>query len=213
MPSGLRVDIDPWVQDFQDAKQLADEIVSSIQERNSLHRSGGSEASRMTAAARRKLGILGTKIDRLEDLLNSSECANISENERNRRQDLIAVLRSRKDQMTGMLSRNQAERESLMQKAGGSSSSPAQETERTAELDNRGIVQLQHQVMNEQDEELDLLSSTVTNTKVLMLLLLLLFLRPLPLLLLLFLPPAAAAAARPPSWLALQPACLWFHFT
>uniref|UniRef100_A0A061RCK1 Syntaxin 8 n=1 Tax=Tetraselmis sp. GSL018 TaxID=582737 RepID=A0A061RCK1_9CHLO len=166
MPSGLRVDTDAWIQDFQDAKQLADEIIASIQERNTKHRSGGSEASRMTAAARRKLGILGTRIDQMSEQLNSRELAHITENEKNRRRDLLSVLKSRKEQMMGMLSRNQANRESLLEKSGfaGSSSQP-QETERTAELDNQGLLQLQQQVMQEQDSELDELSHSVQNTK------------------------------------------------
>ena len=43
---------------------------------------------------------------------------------------------------------------------------PAQETSRTAELDNKELVQLQRQVMREQDEDLDELERTVGSTKV-----------------------------------------------
>lgn len=163
MPSGLRLDIDPWLQDFQDAKQLADEIISSIQERNTKHRDGSSEASRMTAAARRKLGILGTKIDALQQSLNSSGNSNITENERNRRQDLTTVLQARKDQMYSMLSRNQANRDSLL--SGASSQQGAQETDATAELDNHGLLQLQQEVMDDQDQHLEQLSQSVQRTR------------------------------------------------
>jgi len=110
MPSGLRLDTDAWVREFQDAKQLADEVMASIQERNTKFRSGGSEASRMTAAARRKLGSLATRVQGLTELLASGECRNLTDSERNRRRDLIGVLRSRHEQMTGMLSRHQADR-------------------------------------------------------------------------------------------------------
>ena len=49
---------------------------------------------------------------------------------------------------------------------GGGSSAPGRETLRTAELDNRGLVQLQQTVMREQDAELEELERSVTSTKV-----------------------------------------------
>ncbi len=42
----------------------------------------------------------------------------------------------------------------------------ARETERTAELDNAGLVQLQRQTMREQDESLEQLEQSVTSTRV-----------------------------------------------
>ncbi len=48
----------------------------------------------------------------------------------------------------------------------GGSSAPGRETLRTAELDNRGLVQLQQTVMREQDAELEELERSVTSTKV-----------------------------------------------
>ena len=50
--------------------------------------------------------------------------------------------------------------------AGGGSSAPGRETLRTAELDSRGLVQLQQTVMREQDAELEELERSVTSTKV-----------------------------------------------
>ncbi len=44
---------------------------------------------------------------------------------------------------------------------------PASETLQTADLDNRGILQLQDQSMRQQDAELEELERTVTSTKVL----------------------------------------------
>ena len=43
---------------------------------------------------------------------------------------------------------------------------PAAESTRTAELDNRGILQLQQELMSEQDEELAELEKSVTSTRV-----------------------------------------------
>jgi SYP5 family syntaxin len=44
-----------------------------LQERNMNHPDGGPEASRSTAAARRKLGTLGTSLDQLFKWLDSSD--------------------------------------------------------------------------------------------------------------------------------------------
>ena len=48
----------------------------------------------------------------------------------------------------------------------GSSSSPARETDRTAGLENRALLQMQQQVMDDQDAELAELEKTVNSTKV-----------------------------------------------
>lgn len=159
------MDTDVWVREFQDAKQLADEVMASIQDRNTKYQSGSSEASRVTAAARRKLGSLATRIQSLVDLLSSSECRNLTESERNRRHDLLGVLRSRHEQMTRMLSRHQADRDQLLTNPGSTGRGPAPETDRTAELENHGIVQLQQQVMQDQDSELDELSGHIHTTR------------------------------------------------
>ncbi len=40
------------------------------------------------------------------------------------------------------------------------------ETAQTAELDGRGLVQMQQSLMREQDQQVDLLEQTVNNTRV-----------------------------------------------
>lgn len=55
-------------------------------------------------------------------------------------------------------------REALV--AGSQQRSAAKETEATAELDNRGLLQLQQQVMQQQDQELEQMEKTVISTKV-----------------------------------------------
>ena len=46
------------------------------------------------------------------------------------------------------------------------SSSRARETEQTADLDNRGLLQMQNRVMQSQDNELEELERTVASTRV-----------------------------------------------
>lgn len=104
---GLRTDTDTWLGSYEHATSLANEVLSSIQvitclqlqpkeastthkpswqglkwycflqERNLKHPNGGPEASRISAAARRKLATLGTTLDNLADLLESPECASV----------------------------------------------------------------------------------------------------------------------------------------
>lgn len=63
--AGFRQDTDVWVKEYDEAKQLAQEILQLIQDRNVQNASGGPEASRKTATARRKIGTLGTLIEKL----------------------------------------------------------------------------------------------------------------------------------------------------
>eukprot|EP00878_Enallax_costatus_P020004 GHUV01021128.1.p1 GENE.GHUV01021128.1~~GHUV01021128.1.p1 ORF type:complete len:209 (+),score=78.66 GHUV01021128.1:535-1161(+) len=49
--------------------------------------------------------------------------------------------------------------------AGSQQRQPGKETEVTAELDNKGLVQLQQQVMQQQDRELEQMEKTVVSTK------------------------------------------------
>lgn len=145
---------------------MANETLSSIQERNVKHPTGGPEASRMSAVARRKLASLGTLLDQLADMLESPECVVLSEHEKNRRRDLTTALRNRREQMQLSLKRDhgQQDRAALMQQA-GQSSSPARETDRTAELDNMGMLEMQQDVMQEQDLNLAAMEQSVASTR------------------------------------------------
>jgi SYP5 family syntaxin len=167
MPSGLRADTDAWWKDYEGAKEVADEILHSIQERNLKHPKGGPDASRITAGARRKLGTLNTKLDGLADLLDSPQCEAVSENEKNRRRDLITALRNRREQMLLSLKRDQrqSDRQSLLDTGGSASNGPARETVNTADLDNPGLLQMQQQVMHNQDAELEQMEKSVQSTR------------------------------------------------
>lgn len=165
MPSGFRLDTDLWVKDYEAASVQAQEVVQIIQERNLNFPDGGPEASRRTAAARRKMGTLGTEIERLFQWLDSSQAAALSEQERFRRRDLLHALKNRREQILHSLKRtaNSQERESLL--AGGSKRVVGQETEATAQLDNRGLLQLQENAMRQQDDDLVHLEKAVISTK------------------------------------------------
>jgi len=52
-------------------------LICQVQERNLKHPNGGPEASRISAAARRKLANLGSSLDQLADMLESPECASV----------------------------------------------------------------------------------------------------------------------------------------
>ncbi|PNH01546.1 Syntaxin-52 [Tetrabaena socialis] len=169
MSSGFRLDTDGWTKEFEECKQLAQETLQLIQERNLRHPTGGPDASRLSAAARKKLGTLGVQLDRLLRWLDGSEAASqLSEPERNRRRDQLYDLRNRREGMQLSIKRNQGQgdREALFGGASGSGGPlPPRETEATAPLDNRGLLGLQQQVMRQQDEQLEVMERTVISTK------------------------------------------------
>eukprot|EP00897_Mesotaenium_endlicherianum_P006494 jgi/Mesen1/5873/ME000299S05000 len=155
---------DTWLREFGEAMKLAEEVLSKVQEKNEMVKSG-EDISRLVSASRRKLNVLSSKADRLENLLQSApDRVRISEREARRREDMLLGIRYKIKQMSAQLSANQqANRNALI--GDGGSVHPAVETERTANLDSRGVVNLQKQMMQDQDEELATLESTVSSTK------------------------------------------------
>lgn len=59
---------DSWVKEYNEAVKLADDINGMISERSSLHASGP-ETQRHASAIRRKITILGTRLDGLQSIL------------------------------------------------------------------------------------------------------------------------------------------------
>ncbi|KAL4427976.1 hypothetical protein ABPG75_002065 [Micractinium tetrahymenae] len=163
---------DQWLADYEAAQQTANETLQLIQERNLQFPEGGPEASRITATCRRKLGTLGGLLDGLRTSLEGPQLAGLTENERNRRRDLVAALRSRREQMLASLKREapRAARDTLLAGSGSSGGLAAagaggRETDATAELGNRGLLSMQQQVMQQQDDALESLERTVVGTK------------------------------------------------
>ncbi|KAK4484787.1 hypothetical protein RD792_007381, partial [Penstemon davidsonii] len=145
---------DAWVREYNEAVKLADDINNMISERSSLPTTGP-EAQRHSSAIRRKITILGTRLDSLQSLLSKLPGKQkLSEKEMNRRRDMVANLRSKVNQMASTLNMsNFATRDSLL----GPEIKPADALSRTNGLDNSGIV--------EQDDGLEKLEDTVISTK------------------------------------------------
>lgn len=153
---------DSWIKEYNEAIKLADDINGMISERSSMPASGP-ESQRHASAIRRKITILGTRLDSLQSLLSKLPGKQpISEKEMNRRKDMLANLRSKVNQMASTLNMsNFANRDSLL----GPEIKSADVTNRATSLDNQGLVGFQRQIMREQDEGLEKLEETVVSTK------------------------------------------------
>ncbi|GAY54817.1 hypothetical protein CUMW_159650 [Citrus unshiu] len=145
---------DSWIKEYNEAIKLADDINGMISERSSMPASGP-ESQRHASAIRRKITILGTRLDSLQSLLSKLPGKQpISEKEMNRRKDMLANLRSKVNQMASTLNMsNFANRDSLL----GPEIKSADVMNRATGLDNQGLV--------EQDEGLEKLEETVVSTK------------------------------------------------
>ncbi|KAJ4981170.1 hypothetical protein NE237_032007 [Protea cynaroides] len=152
---------DSWMKELNEAQKLADDINGMISERGSLP-SSGPDTQRHLSAIRRKITILGTRLDSLQFLLSKLPTKQpITEKEMHRRQDMLANLKSKANQMSSALNMsNFASRDSLL----GPDIKP-DAMNRTTGLDNHGLVGLQRQIIKEQDEGLGKLEETVISTK------------------------------------------------
>ncbi|GJY94609.1 syntaxin-51-like protein isoform X2 [Tanacetum coccineum] len=152
---------DPWTREYNEASKLADDITGMISERSSI--GTGPEAQRHSSAIRRKITILGTRLDSLQSLLTKLPAKQpLTEKEMNRRRDNLANLRTKVTQMASTLNMsNFGNRDSLL----GPDIKPVDAMSRIAGLDNSGVVGLQRQIMKEQDEGLEQLEETVLSTK------------------------------------------------
>ncbi|KAK1279463.1 Syntaxin-52 [Acorus gramineus] len=154
--------LDLWVREFNEASKLADDISARMGESSSLPPSGP-ETQRHLSMIRRKITILKTRLDNLDSLTSSLPSRQpIKEKELHRRQDMVANLRSKANQMASKLNMsNYANREDLL----GGSKKSADDVNRLAGLDNHGLVSLQRQTIKEQDQGLEKLEETVLSTK------------------------------------------------
>ncbi|XP_076919641.1 syntaxin-52-like [Bidens hawaiensis] len=152
---------DPWMREYNEASKLADDITGMISERSSF--GTGPEAQRHSSAIRRKITILGTRLDSLQSLLTKLPAKQpLTEKEMNRRREMLANLRTKVTQMASTLNMSSfGNRDSLL----GPDTKPADDMARISGLDNSGVVRLQRQIMREQDEGLEKLEQTVISTK------------------------------------------------
>mmetsp|Transcript_13755 Transcript_13755/g.18903 ORF Transcript_13755/g.18903 Transcript_13755/m.18903 type:complete len:230 (+) Transcript_13755:1-690(+) len=150
---------DMWLRELEEAKKSADEAQELLHERTQAIDSGA-EAVRLTGSIRRKLSGLKSKLDRLEAMLRDRRT--VSEQEGERRHDMVSRLHTRCDQMHSLLNKSADKRVAF---SGVGMEGPARETEQTAELDNQGLIIMQRDIMRDQDEQLDDLSRVVSSTK------------------------------------------------
>ncbi|QCE01779.1 syntaxin of plants SYP5 [Vigna unguiculata] len=151
-----------WMKEYNEALKLAEDISGMISEQSSFPASGP-EIQRHSSAIRRKITILGTRLDSLQSLLSKlpGKQPPISDKEMNRRKDMLASLRSKVNQMASTLNMsNFSNRDSLLGPEGKPDAMA-----RTVGLDNNGLVGFQRQIMKEQDEGLEQLEDTIASTK------------------------------------------------
>ncbi|KAK8579082.1 hypothetical protein V6N12_069416 [Hibiscus sabdariffa] len=143
---------DTWIKEYNEAVRIADDINGMISGKSSLPASGP-ETQRHASAIRRKITILGTRLDGLQSLLSRPTGKPLTEKELNRRKDMVLNLRSKANQMASAFNMyNIANRDSLL----GPDTKP-DAMSRTVDLDNSGLV--------DQDEGLEKLEETVISTK------------------------------------------------
>nr|XP_043607881.1 syntaxin-51-like [Erigeron canadensis] len=152
---------DTWVWEYNEACKFADDITGMISARSSY--GSGPEGQRHLSAIRRKITILGTKLDSLQSLLTELPAKQpLTEKKMNRRRDMLTNLKTKVTQMASTLNMsNFANRDSLL----GPDAKPVDAMSKTIGLDNPRIVGLQRQIMREQDEDLEKLEETVISTK------------------------------------------------
>ncbi|VAI53827.1 unnamed protein product [Triticum turgidum subsp. durum] len=138
---------DPWVREYGEAARLADDVAAMVADRAALPQSGP-EVMRHTSAIRRKITILGTRLDSLEGMLARLPPKSITDKELHKRRDTLSNLKSRAKQMAESFNMSTfANREDLL----GQSKKAADDMSRVAGLDNQGIVGLQRQIMKGTD--------------------------------------------------------------
>ncbi|KAF8044972.1 hypothetical protein N665_5908s0001 [Sinapis alba] len=135
---------DTWMREYNEALKLSEDINGMMSERDSSALTGP-DAQRRASAIRRKITILGTRLDSLQALLvKVPGKQHVSEKEMNRRKDMVGNLRSKANQVASALNMsNFANRDSLL----GTDTKPDDAMNRVSGMDNQGIVLFQRQVM------------------------------------------------------------------
>eukprot|EP00252_Welwitschia_mirabilis_P024318 TRINITY_DN7174_c0_g1_i3.p1 TRINITY_DN7174_c0_g1~~TRINITY_DN7174_c0_g1_i3.p1 ORF type:complete len:174 (-),score=22.60 TRINITY_DN7174_c0_g1_i3:342-863(-) len=95
--------IDAWILEVEEASQLTEEIEARIRDKDALI-AIGKDPSPILVGARRKLMILGTKLDRLESLLHNPPAKPVlNQNDLQSRKDMISDMRQRTRQLANCL--------------------------------------------------------------------------------------------------------------
>ncbi|KAL6659922.1 hypothetical protein ACP70R_002044 [Stipagrostis hirtigluma subsp. patula] len=156
--------LEQWTKRFHEAERLVDDVAALIAEREAVPPSLLRELQRRTAEIRRKVTILGTRLDMLqEDLSDLPKKQNISLKELRKLAEKLSGLSTKAKEAGGQFTlKYSLDRNGL----GGSSEKCARiDVNSTADMESREIVDLQRNVMKEQDKKLDILGETITSTK------------------------------------------------
>ncbi|CAN6296771.1 unnamed protein product [Urochloa humidicola] len=156
--------LEQWTKRFQEAERLVDDLVERIAEREAVPPSLPRELQRRTAEIRRKVTILGTRLDMLQEDLNAlPKKQNISMKQLGKLAEKFAALSSKAKEVGGQFTMKYSlERNEL---CGSSEKSTKIDVNSIANMDNREMANLQRQVIKEQDSHLEILEETVVSTK------------------------------------------------
>ncbi|KAK7155220.1 hypothetical protein R3I93_009998 [Phoxinus phoxinus] len=164
---------DFWLQNYDAACRMAQEIAENIHERNRLQRTGGNPA-KLNMTLRASLQKLKQNIAQLRDTLNRAAAQRqIMQAEADRRQNLVDDLATRETRLNasfkGDITEAEPGRSSLM--TGGNGSGPAvnpwliNESEETRGLGFGEIKHQQQQIIEAQDAGLDALAAVISRQK------------------------------------------------
>eukprot|EP00741_Cyanophora_paradoxa_P009707 tig00001604_g9404.t1 len=164
-----------WLEDYNQAKLLCDEVFNGVQERVRIQK-GGAETSKLSVQLRTKLEQLSNQISTLDSKLAVADPKKMTEKEISRRTDLLANLSNRRDQLVRQLQSvrapaSETSRSMLLPGGNGPSAGRASaridgsETDDTRALGSRDVLTLQKTMLDQQDNVLDALSASVGRTK------------------------------------------------
>eukprot|EP00035_Acanthoeca_spectabilis_P020098 m.431140 g.431140 ORF g.431140 m.431140 type:complete len:241 (+) comp17262_c0_seq1:50-772(+) len=168
---------DRWLGEYERACSKADEAQAAINERDRLTRSG-QNAAKVTSQIRRLLNELQLSVRGLEDAVNQAGNEyHITDAEFSRRQNLVATLKGRWDELQSGYGRDGRaggnsgatgfERNQLfgVQESGDDRQRYREEGDATRGLDNHGMLERQQQIMRDQDQGLDILQASIARQK------------------------------------------------
>jgi len=154
--------MDRFATELERLNTAVDEITSDLNERTRLAHQNQS-TGKLTTSIRSKLNTLSTDISVLQSIDSSLR---MTDQERTRREGLLLKLSNRRDQLLSLvkqvpgLEQGDFRTNNPKPKTWG-----AQETDRTRNLDNQAILNINSQIYQEQDKTLDSLSVTVGRQK------------------------------------------------
>lgn len=146
---------DRWLEEYNSALDIAEDVESSIQERNQLEQSGQSSA-KVTSQIRRFLNELALAVQTLEDLVNSAHKQyHITDDEYNTRLNQVNELKARRDDLQHTFSVDPMGSGSGYTNPGYTGGGGYNDEE----------FMRQQQIMREQDSGLDILQQSIQRQK------------------------------------------------